>query len=256
MKRLKVALVAAFALLAVLLCGSSPAAAQIRGVSTSVTSIGFGGHFDRTPGTPASVTSLGPRGYNDPTHLFVGSAFPPANPGQMRHHPHPGQTFRGGGFYPVPYTPVYIIDPSLSYNPDDVGNAPMNDPGAAVENQNLPAGPTIFDRRASGESSQSIEAAYAKRIPEQPSQSSSQFEPAPAQAEAAPVRDEPRTVLMFKDGHQLEVQNYAIIGNTLYDVAPGHRSRIPLSDLDLAATAKENDARGVDFQLPSGPGLN
>src|SRR5438094_8584081 len=33
--------------------------AQINGVPASVTSIGFGGNFDRAPGPPASVTSLG-----------------------------------------------------------------------------------------------------------------------------------------------------------------------------------------------------
>src|SRR2546429_540534 len=32
--------------------------AQINGVPASVTSIGFGGNFDRAPGPPASVTSL------------------------------------------------------------------------------------------------------------------------------------------------------------------------------------------------------
>src|SRR2546428_3227279 len=35
------------------------ASAQINGVPASVTSIGFGGNFDRAPGPPASVTSLG-----------------------------------------------------------------------------------------------------------------------------------------------------------------------------------------------------
>src|SRR5262249_44287228 len=37
--------------------------AQIHGVPSSVTSIGFGGSHSMTPGVPASVTSLGPRGF-------------------------------------------------------------------------------------------------------------------------------------------------------------------------------------------------
>jgi hypothetical protein len=58
-------------------------------------------------------------------------------------------------------------------------------------------------------------------------------------------------VLVFKDGHQVEVANYAIVGNTLYDLSGGHRQKISLADLDLNATAKQNDDRGIDFQLPA-----
>ena len=72
------------------------------------------------------------------------------------------------------------------------------------------------------------------------------------QPEEPPAQNQPETVLVFKDGHQLEVANYAIVGQTLYDLTDGHRRRIPLSDLDLDATSKQNDERGVDFQLPSG----
>ena len=68
--------------------------------------------------------------------------------------------------------------------------------------------------------------------------------------QAAPVDDEPQTTLVFKDGQQLDVANYAIVGNTLYDLTPGHRRKIALAELDLSATAKENDGRGIDFQLP------
>jgi hypothetical protein len=40
------------------------------------------------------------------------------------------------------------------------------------------------------------------------------------------------------------------VGNTLYDLTPGHRRKIALAELDLNATARENDGRGIDFQLP------
>jgi hypothetical protein len=241
------ATVAAFAVMAAL---AFPAAGQIRGVPTSVTSTGFGGHFDRVPGAPASVTSLGPRGYNDRSHLFVGvvGAVPPGTPGRFGHRPHPGRFFPTPGYYPV-YTPVYIVDPSLSYSPD-LSNAPMNDSGAAQENQNYSAGPTIFDRRASGDSSQSVEATYSKREVAGPSQPAPLPEPAASHAEAAPEQDQPQTVLIFKDGRQLQVQNYAIVGSTLYDLTPGRHGKIAVSDLDIASTAKENDDRGIDFQLP------
>jgi len=60
----------------------------------------------------------------------------------------------------------------------------------------------------------------------------------------------PPTVLVFRDQHKKEVQNYAIVGQTLWTFAPQHTEKIPLSDLDLPATQKANDDRGVDFHLP------
>ena len=60
-------------------------------------------------------------------------------------------------------------------------------------------------------------------------------------------------MLVFKDGHQLEVQNYAVIGDTLYDLTPGRHHKILLADLDLTSTTKQNDDRGIDFRLPPQP---
>ena len=60
----------------------------------------------------------------------------------------------------------------------------------------------------------------------------------------------PDTVLVFRDQDRLEVQNYAIVGQTLWNFAPQHTQKIPLSDLDVPATTKANDERGVDFRLP------
>jgi hypothetical protein len=63
-------------------------------------------------------------------------------------------------------------------------------------------------------------------------------------------------VLVFKDGHQLEVENYAIVGPTLYDLTEGHPRKVQLADLDLSATLKQNDDRGIDFHLPAGAEAN
>lgn len=60
----------------------------------------------------------------------------------------------------------------------------------------------------------------------------------------------PPTVLVFRDQHKEEIQNYAIIGQTLWNFAPGRTQKISLTDLDLAATTKANDDRGVTFRLP------
>jgi hypothetical protein len=61
----------------------------------------------------------------------------------------------------------------------------------------------------------------------------------------------PATVLVFRDRHTREIQNYAIVGQTLWSFAPQRTEKIPLADLDLTATVKANDDRGLSFRLPS-----
>jgi hypothetical protein len=59
------------------------------------------------------------------------------------------------------------------------------------------------------------------------------------------------TVIVFRDGHRTEIQNYAIIGQTLWVLDQTASTKIPLSDLDLDATQRENQARGMRFSVPS-----
>jgi hypothetical protein len=60
----------------------------------------------------------------------------------------------------------------------------------------------------------------------------------------------PATVFIFKDGHQLETKNYAIMGSTLFDFSGKLVKKIQLDDLDPTATVKANDDRGVQVKLP------
>ena len=79
--------------------------------------------------------------------------------------------------------------------------------------------------------------AYARSAPPPPTR----------QADAQPT---PATVLVFRDQHKQEIQNYAIVGQTLWTFGPQRTQKVPLSDLDLPATTKANDERGVDFRVP------
>ena len=69
---------------------------------------------------------------------------------------------------------------------------------------------------------------------------------------AQPAAEEkpPSTFFIYRDGRQLEVQNYAIVGNTLWVFSDQSTRRIPLADLNLIATRQFNEDRGVDFPLP------
>jgi plasmid stabilization system protein ParE len=74
-------------------------------------------------------------------------------------------------------------------------------------------------------------------------------EPSDSQAESRPVVSTP-TLLIFRDKHTQEVQNYAIVGGTLWIFSEQRATKLPLSWLDLEATTKANEDRGVDFQVP------
>jgi hypothetical protein len=65
-----------------------------------------------------------------------------------------------------------------------------------------------------------------------------------------PVEDKsPATVFIFKDGHQMETKNYAIMGGTLFDFSGKTLKKIQIDELDSAATIKANDDRGVVMKL-------
>jgi hypothetical protein len=221
----------------VLVVLSSAGVAQ--GPPASLTSQGFGGNFSRNPGVPASVTSPG-FGNNTPNHnqkfFFTHPPFRNPHFGNGVHRgSHRFQNFFGAApLYAVPYYVPYDVSEPV----DDT----MEQMQAQPQSQYL-GGPTIFDRRGPGVPYRDT---YADRAPakEQP-------EPAPAtQSGQAPPADQPETLLVFKDGHKLGVQNYAILGDTLYDMTPGHSRKVVIADLDLDATVKENDQRGIDFRLP------
>jgi hypothetical protein len=211
--------VAAFTLIATSLFIAAlfvPAAhAQINGAPASVTSPGFGGHAIN--GAPPSVTSLGPHGYG-PNGSHHGDG--------QRHHHDQGNNYVGPVWYAVPVP--YAADNSAA------DEDPDNDP-------NYQGGPTVFDRRGFGTRS------YVPPLDDPPPAHEVSDNIAPAD----PEPPQPPTTLIFKDGHKLELGNYAILGATLFDLTPGHSRRIELADLDLAATQKENDDHGVVFQLPS-----
>jgi hypothetical protein len=73
-----------------------------------------------------------------------------------------------------------------------------------------------------------------------------------------PAKEIPPAVLVYRDGHSEELSSYSIIGNTIYAKANYWSSgawtrKIQVADLDVPATLERNHARGVPFQLPSGP---
>jgi hypothetical protein len=226
-------------LLSFFVAAALPVQAQVNGVPASVTSLGFGGHF--TPGPRASVTSLGPNGFGTSQRIFgcCANFFVPINPNRTlspgHHHRRHGDhdSFQIGVMEPayIPYPVPYAVASDRDSSGDD--DAPDAD-YVRASGRRKPAPP---DRDA---------------IDRDPFLNDADALSKPAPIEEAPVVAQPSTVLVFKDGHQSDVLNYAIVGDTLFDFGTGRTKRILLADLDLPATRKANDDRGVEFQIPAG----
>ena len=142
----------------------------------------------------------------------------------------------GGQVHRYLYGGVYVVGAPASSGSDAAA-----DPG---DDANYQGGPTIFDRRGSGSQS------YIPSVPNapvpHPHQETASNSPQPeSESEADP------TMLIFKDGHRVEVGNYAIVGHNLYDMSPGHSQKVALADLDITATQKQNQQHGVKFQVPA-----
>ncbi|HSS97193.1 MAG TPA: hypothetical protein VLK33_09190 [Terriglobales bacterium] len=225
-----------------------------QGPPASVTSPNFGGNGNRGGGPPASVTSLGfggNRGSGPPASV-TSQGF---GAGQNRffssgtnHQFHRNHNPQRNNFFPQNnYGAVYAV-PVPYYVPLDTAE-PVDD---TMEQVTAPpaqylGGPTVFDRRGTGAPA----AAPLERAPRE--ESAREEFPKDVEAPAvqsAPAKEQPETLLVFKDGRHVEVQNYAIVGDMLYDMTPGHSHKVLLADLDLDATTKQNDERGIDFRLP------
>ncbi|MGH9671025.1 MAG: hypothetical protein ACRD3A_13045 [Terriglobales bacterium] len=241
-------------LLAIALVAALPAAAQIRGVPPSVTSITAG---RSAPGVPASVTSLGPNGFGD---RCCSGGFHSG----FRHHRHHRRA--------VPIYVPYYYYPYYSPYPATYA-APASTAEYETAEEEPPA-QTIYERRARTESSSDEERygehytdyreAERRRRREEEARQAEEQRHRDEDARKADSKDEgkreekpddqePVTVLVFKDGHRQDLRGYAITGEVLYDLAGGRARKILLADLDLAATIKLNDELGNDFRLPSRP---
>lgn len=223
----------------VLLSLTSVSQAQVHGTRASVTSLGGQFTVFNPPGVRPSVTSLGPRGF---TPGFQSPQCCFRIDGGHRNH---GGS-RGGrfafGVLPLYSMPYYYGYPEVEQPVDDTMEQQYG-PVAERSAQNTAQEQQNEDRIRHLEQQLDEIEAKSDRGKSNPSQS----EP------HAQVADQPSTLLVFQDGHTLEVRNYAIVGDQLYDLSEGARRRIALADLDVSATEKQNDSRGLEFRLPTRP---
>ena len=153
---------------------------------------------------------------------------------------------RGSGNYAAPYFySDYYEAPDFEYAAPEP--APNPAPAAPVKVEPLPD-PVLLELHGSQwvrvtNFSESSERALAFRSPATSEASNKTLAPA---------------ALVFRDGHTEEICSYSIIGQVIYTKADywstGSWTRsIPIADLDIPATLRQNQQRDVNFELPSSP---
>jgi len=185
--------------------------------------------------------------------------------------PHTGSTFRLSGrtrlvrpsrrgFYGgFPFYPYYDSDyaPVTSEeSPVNVVVAPPEQPPPSVTS---PVEALILENR----DGQWVRIPNGSHLPisseyTQPQSSSLGFKSTGHKEASQPLTKLPPALLVFRDGHQEEVERYVVQGDSLYTNADywstGSWTRIiPIAELDVPASVKLNAARGGNFSLPTRP---
>ena len=217
------------------------------------------------PGRFPSPARLAPPARNGVVPSFGGHGFSGSRPQYANRYPHRdpyhdhGNYHHGGhshfvyaypGLYGYPYYPYpYVIDPGF-YN---WGLSDYSD-----------------NQQGANDNSSAYQTPGYTTEPLYPDEGPSQYQPhrdayAPPAAASAPVQLQeyhfadsnsqstagPSLTVMFKDHRTpLKVQNYMVNSTSLTDLDREHFERIPLDQVDIAATAQINRRHGIDFQVP------
>jgi hypothetical protein len=220
------------------LCVPYALAQTTHGIPASVTSLSSSHAFNHPPGIPASVTSI------TPTRMGM---FPST---RVVHH--------NGDHHHRPVFATYYPFYPYYYSPDTYDQSQPQSQPAAADEPAAPA-PTIFENRSGGYHPAATPVDATGLYQRDRDQSAAGTNSANASNNAATDKngeieaeaDQPATVLIFRDGHQMEVGNYVISGETLYNLSTAYRAfKIQIADLDIPATVKANEERGIEFKLP------
>jgi hypothetical protein len=194
---------------------------------------------------------------------------------RLRH----GRRFAGSGFAPnyYPYYPYYDSGyypydsdyyPDYDYQ-DEAGEAPplpfRTQAAAPASPANAPKPPESLVMELRGDHWVRLTSYGPMEIPGQSGEPQSGAASGTARAKgpvasggAQAPSELPPAVLVFRDGHQEEAAKYTIIGTTIsiktdYWSTGSWTRKIPIVDLNLAATLQANQERGAKFSLPSRP---
>jgi hypothetical protein len=195
---------------------------------------GFGGHAGFSGGSHSMGGAAGTRGFSGVqrggVHFVMGGGYGYGRPGYGYGR---GRYYRGwpyGGYYGYPYYGWGYGDDS--YSSDSAQNYPAYDYSSAYADSDRQQ--AAIDR-LENEVDRLRQEREARESNASQSLSKTEIQP---------------TELVFRDKHTEEVQNYAIVGQTFWILNNDKARKIPIAQLDIPATQKANEDRGVDFQLP------
>jgi hypothetical protein len=145
--------------------------------------------------------------------------------------------FHGRDFRRVPYpyffAPYYY--PSLDYaNSAYPDYGPGFDPGADAEAQGAAMAQNMLGDQINRLSAEVEQLKYGQPPP-------------PLQAREDPQPPQPPVTLVLRNGQQLKVQNYAVMDQTFWDFSAQPAQKIPIANIDVAASARATAASGGEF---------
>jgi len=203
------------------------------------------GHPELQPHA-AGFTGIRPGAYSNTGRYYYGAS----NQGRGGRGAHD----RGRGYLPY----AYYSAPFLPFFDDyDYGSEPSQDnsaaQAAAVQAQNAAVSANML-----GDQVQRLSAEVENLRSQTPPQ------PATPQAADAPqtppvpqpvqeqVPPEPPITVVLKSGRKLQVQNYAVMGQTFWDFSVQPARRIAVEKIDVPASINASNANGAEFpQLPA-----
>jgi hypothetical protein len=216
--------------------GSSFSSGYARSAPASTTFSTLSNHYP-LPGQAVYPTPIGlQRQYSGYTGINRGAL--PIGGGRAGRRYGNGYGFRGGYFYPYYLSTFDDSD----YSPYAYNNYAGSDPSAQTSNvtANL-LGEQIAQlsaevdalRNAGGAQYDQPETRIPYRAP-----------PASAEDESAP---EPPLTLILANGRKLQLKNYAVMGQDVWDFSTQPARRIALSTVDIAASKAASEASGAEF---------
>lgn len=203
------------------------------------------GHPELQPHA-AGYTGIRPGAYANTGRYYYGSV----NRDRDRHRDY--DRGRGGD---LPY--AYYSAPFLPFFDDyDYGSAPSQDDSAAqdaaVQAQNAAVSANMLGDQVQRLSAEVESLRNQPPQPAQPAPPPAAYAPPapPAADEQAPP--EPPITVVLRSGRKLQVQNYAVMGQTFWDFSVQPARRIPVDNINVPASINASSANGADFpELPA-----
>lgn len=152
--------------------------------------------------------------------------------------------------YPYFFSPYYAsgyYDSFDSYSPYPSFAAVVAEPEAYVVSTPQPYYPYFPSQQVGLDTQMREEHVGIYRSPIQP-EAAPAAQPAEPENQAPPA-EQPLTLLVYRDGRQAEIRNYAVVGQTLWIFTEQRAQKVALDSVDLDATRKANLDRGVEFPV-------